>query len=66
MIKIKIRRILQNSEQYTAQNPDPSFDLAEAFDASASAAPFALGRQYAFRFKGAAAEYFASGSSIFY
>ena len=57
---------MQNSEQYTAQNPDPSLALAEAFEASASAAPFALGRQYAFRFKGAAAEYFASGSSIFY
>ena len=39
---------MQNSEQHTAQNPDPSLALAEAFDASAAAAPFDLGRQHAF------------------
>lgn len=49
---------MQNSEQYTAQNPDPSLALAEAFEAQEAAAPFALGRQYAFSFKGTAAEYF--------
>lgn len=34
---------MQNSEQHTAQNPDPSLALAEAFDASAAAADFLCG-----------------------